>query len=427
MPSHPPTWYHARGGRTEPRPPLREHVDTAIAIVGGGLAGLASALSLAERGQPSVLLEGSTLGFGASGRNGGMASAGLTRPYSGLVRRFGVQRADRMFRESLEAVRLLRRRISGYDIACDPVDGVFEASWFDEPGSLEAYAAEMNRRFGMRLAYWPRARVREIYRTRRYHDGILDPEGLHFDPLALCRGYAAAAERQGVRIFEGTSVLSCTRVGERVELRCAEGSVRADRVILCPNVYGHPFCRRVDRGLLPVVSYVIVTAPLGERLSSVIRAPYAVFDDRMATGYYRPVSEGRLLWGGRVALFERRSGIERLMRRDLAQVYPELADVPVDFAWSGRMGFARHKLPVIGRIEPAIWVAAGFGGHGLNTTTMAGELVARGILDRDEGWRDFADYDLPWVGDGLGRLLAQGYYWAFALRDAVRARLPRFP
>ncbi len=81
------------------------------------------------------------------------------------------------------------------------------------------------------------------------------------------------------------------------------------------------------------------------------------------------------------------------------------------------MGFARHKMPVIGRLAPGLWVAAGFGGHGLNTTTMAGELLARGLLEDDREWEPFAAFGLPWAADGLGRLVAQGYYWAYGLRD----------
>lgn len=412
-----PTWYHARTPAPPPRPPLQGAVDARFCIVGGGLAGLATALSLAERGQAPVLLEASRIGCGASGRNGGMASTGLTRPLAWLQRRCGPEHARRMYAESREALRLIRRRIATHAIPCDPVDGVLEASWFDTRGRLREEVERLNRAFDMRLEYWPRERLRECYRSPRYHDGVLDPEGFHLDPLALCRGYAAAIETLGGRLFEDSPAVHCRRRGDGFEILTEGGRVRAEQLVLCPNVYGPSCCPRLARALLPVVSYVIVTEPLGERLREAIRAPYAVFDDRMATGYYRPLPDGRLLWGGRVALFERRRGIAELMRRDLAEVYPQLAGVPVAHAWSGRMGFARHKMPVIGRIAPGLWVAAGFGGHGLNTTTMAGELVARGLLEDDRGWEPFAAFGLPWVADGLGRLVAQGYYWAYGLRD----------
>jgi len=412
-----PTWYHARTPAPPPRPPLEGTIEARFCIVGGGLAGLATALSLAERGHASVLLEARRIGFGASGRNGGMASSGLTRPLSWLRRRCGPETAHRIYAASRDALGLIRRRITAHAIACDPVDGVLEASWFDDVEALRVEVESLNREFGMRLEFWPRDRLRESYRSPRYYDGILDPEGFHLDPLALARGYAAAVERLGGRIFEDSPVRHCRRRGAGFEVTTETGRVRAEHLLLCPNVYGPSCCRRLTRGLLPVTSYVIVTEPLGERLRTAIRAPFAVFDDRMATGYYRPLEGGRLLWGGRVALFERRRGIAALMRRDLAEVYPQLAGVGIDHAWSGRMGFARHKMPVIGRIAPGLWVATGFGGHGLNTTSMAGELLARGLVEGDRDWEPFAAFGLPWVADGLGRLAAQGYYWAYGLRD----------
>ncbi len=417
--STPPTWYHARTPPPPPRPPLRRSLDARFCIVGGGLAGLATALSLAERGHSPILLEARRIGCGASGRNGGMASTGLTRPLAWLRRRCGPDIAHRMYAASREALGLMRRRIAEHAIACDPIDGVLEASWFDDAASLREDVTTLNRDFGMRLEFWPRTKLRAHYRSPRYHDGIFDPEGFHFDPLAFARGYAAAIEKLGGRIFEDSPVRRCRRRADGFEVMTDGGRVRAEEIVLCPNVYG-PACHpRLARALLPVVSYVIVTEPLGERLECAIRAPYAVFDDRMATGYYRPLEGGRLLWGGRVALFERRRGIAELMRRDLAEVYPQLADVPIAHAWSGRMGFARHKMPVIGRIAPGLWVATGFGGHGLNTTSMAGELLARGMLEKDRAWEPFAAFGLPWVADGLGRLVAQAYYWAYGLRDRI--------
>ncbi len=419
----PATWYHARLGARRPRPELEGRVAVRFAVVGGGLAGLATALSLAERGAEVALLEAVELGFGASGRNGGMASAGFTRPVDELLRRYGREHARALHAASREGLALLRRRIARYRIACDLVEGVVEASWFDDAEAMAREARMLNEEFGMRVECWPREKVRAIWRSARYYEAIFDPEGFHLDPLRLLFGYAEAAEARGVRIFECSPAERIRRRGAGFEIQTRKGRILAEAVILCPSVYGDPCDRRLARGLLAVASYVIVTEPLGERLARVIGAPYAVFDDRMATGYYRPLPEGRLLWGGRVSLFERRSreALERIMRRDLASVYPELAGVGVAYAWSGRMGFARHKMPVVRELEPGLWTATAFGGHGLNTTTMAGELVARALLEGDDRWRLFAPFALPWVGDGLGRLLAQGYYLFFALEDRIRA------
>lgn len=398
-------------------------MDAGFAIVGGGLAGLSVALSLAERGRGAevVLLEAERIGWGASGRNGGLASAGFTRSLAEIERRLGRERARALFVMSCEGLALLRRRIERYAIACEPVPGVAEVSWFDDAAAWAREVETTNRVYGRRLEFWPKARVREVWRTQRYFAAAFDPDGLHLDPLALCRGLAATAAAAGVRLFEQTPVAGLRRAGGRLLLESPRGRVYADHVILCSSVYGHPPDRRLARALVPVASRIIVTEPLGSRLEALIKAPFAVFDDRMATGYWRPVAEGRLLWGGGVVLFEQASSIERAMRRELVKVFPELADVRFDFAWSGRMGFARHRMPVVRELEAGLWVATAFGGQGLNTSAMAGELVAAALLDGDDRYRLFDPFGLPPMFDGLGRLAAQLYYWGFMLRDGLRA------
>ena len=422
------TWYHARGGPATFGPPLEGVERAGVCVVGGGLAGIGAALSLAERGRGAdvAVLEAGRLGDGASGRNGGMISAGFTRPLDGLVARLGRERARALLDASVEGLELVRARIRRHAIACDVVEGVVELSFFDDPDDLRAYA-ELLRDFGRPVEFWPREKVRELWKSPRYFDAVFDPTGFHLDPLACLRGFARAAAAAGVRIFEGTPVLRIEpRTGGGFRVICARGRVDADTVILAPGSHGpgapHP---ALARALLGVGSYVVVTEPLGERLAEAVAAPHAAFDDRMATGYFRPLPEGRLLWGGRVSLFE--SGdparIARIMRRDLAEIFPQLADVRLDFAWSGRMPFLRHKMPVVAEIAPDLWVATGFGGHGLNTTAMAGELVAAALVEGDRRFELFAPFGLPPVFDGLGRIAAQFHYWWYQLRDLLRARL----
>lgn len=417
------TWYHARQPEPPPRPAAEGRLEVGFAVVGGGLAGLSTALSLAERrcAAEVTVFEAERIGSGASGRNGGIASAGFTRPITEIERRWGREPARALFRESVGGLETLRRRIAAYRIACELVPGVAEVSWFDDADALAREVEVMNRVHGCRLEFWPRDHVREVWRTRRYFAAAFDPDGFHLDPLALCRGLADAAEAAGVRICEHTPVRTVVRQGGRFVLACPRAQVYADHVILCTSVYGRPPDRRLARALVPVASRVVVTEPLGSRLEELVRLPHAVFDDRMATGYWRPVAGGRLLWGGGVVLFEHLSDIERAMRAELTKVFPELTEVRFDFAWSGRMGFARHRMPVIRELEPGLWVATAFGGQGLNTTAMAGELVAAALLEGDDRHRLFAPFALPPMFDGLGRLAAQLYYWGFMLRDAVRA------
>jgi gamma-glutamylputrescine oxidase len=426
-----PTYYHRVAPPRPARPALEGGAEAETCVVGGGLAGLGVALSLAERGLgPGVLvLEAGRVGDGASGRNGGMASSGFARDAPSLARAVGPGRARAMVRLSVEAgLRLVRERVARHAIPCGLAPGVVVASWFDDPAGLRAEAERHNAEHGTRLEFWPRERLRDLYRSPRYFDGVLDPDGFHLDPLALCEGYAAAAEALGASVREGTPALGLARErGGGFLVRTPRGRVRARRVVLCQSAYAAPALHPgLARATLPLLTHVVVTEPLGALAGETVRGPHAVYDDRFATGYYRLLPGGRLLWGGRVSLREPApAALPGLMRRDLALVYPRLAGVAIEQAWSGRMGFARHKMPVLRELEPGLWAATLFGGHGLNTTTMAGELLARAVAEGDPAWRLLDPFGPAWAGGPLGRAAAGALLRAHAARDAWRAARDR--
>ena len=432
------TWY-ARSCLEAPldAPPLTGREAAAIGIVGGGLAGLAVALGLAERGARPVLLEAATFGAGASGRNGGLLSAGFTRGFESLCQKLGAAAATTLFRLSVDAVRLVERRIHAGAIACRLGHGVLEASWFDRPDELRGFVDEQNRLFDRELQFWPRDALRRHFRSPHYWDGIYDPQARHLDPLALCRGYARLAGTAGARLFERSPVVRLERrpagatggAGERgwrVTTR-GGGVLEVDQLVLATNAARPALDRRLARGLLPVNTYIIVTEPLPASDALPIRASCAVYDNRFATGYYRLVEDDatggkRLLWGGRIGIEAAPADLVHRLRADLARVYPALGTVPIAQGWAGEMGFARHKMPVVAPLEPDLWVTTGFAGHGLNTTTMAGELLARALLDDDASWRLAAPFGLPWTGGRLGVHAAQALYHAQALKDGLVAR-----
>ena len=434
------SWYERIGGTVPPRPAPAGRLETETCIVGGGLAGLGTALSLAERGHGALLLEAGRIGGGASGRNGGMASAGFTRGRDVIAARTGQATADALYRLSLDGLALLRRRISRHGIACGLVEGVVEASWTLDAGGMER-AARPLRALGARLEVWPEARLREVYRSRHYRAGLLDRDGFHLDPLALCRGLAAAAEAAGAALHEQAAAVALEPAGRGWRVRTAAAEILAERVVLCTSAERPALAPALARAVLPIRSHIVVTEPLGDRLALAVRAPHAVYDDRLATGYYRPLPDGRLLWGGRVdalswpalsgpalawpALAWLPIGVEAAMRRDLAFVFPQLADVPFAAAWTGAMGFVRHRMPVLRPLAPGLWVATGFGGHGLNTTMLAGELLASALVEGDGRWKLFDTFGLPWNGGPAGPLAAHAFYRGFQLRDAAARLLTR--
>ena len=182
---------------------------------------------------------------------------------------------------------------------------------------------------------------------------------------------------------------------------------------------------RVAGTLVPIWSYVVATAPLGPRLAEAIAYRGAVTDTDLANNHYRVVGD-RLLWSGHSTTWEGDpQKVVPKLKADIAAVYPQLGPVEVEHAWSGVLGSALHRMPQIGELSPGVWLASGFGGHGLNTTAMAGNVIAQAIVEGDDTWRLFAPFELVWAGGTLGRAAMQVYYWWFDARERFEARQAR--
>ncbi|HWL72030.1 MAG TPA: FAD-binding oxidoreductase [Geminicoccus sp.] len=396
--------------------------DTDIAVVGGGLAGLAVALSLVERGAKPVVLEAAQVGDGASGRNGGFLQLGWAADDERVEAALGSTDAAVLFEAAKDAVALVKARVARHAIRTEVTPGIVEASFFAGEDELRRRADLLARRHGVPFEHLDRAKLKELYRTSVYRGGVLDPCSVHLDPLALTRGYARAVLAGGGRLFEHSPVHALVPEPGGIRLVTAQGRVRARQVVLATSVYGQDPDGRAAWALLPVMTYALVTEPLGRRLEEAIRAPYAVFDDRFAMGYWRPLPDGRLLWGGKIGLTDAPRGLEAAMLADLRWIFPQLGSVAAERVWSGRMGFTRHRMPLATPLGPNLWLATGFCGHGLGTTTAVGELLAAALLEGDRRIDLLARFGRPWAGGVFGPLAAQLLYGWLELRDHVRLR-----
>jgi gamma-glutamylputrescine oxidase len=397
--------------------PLQEDVEVQAIVVGGGLAGCATALDLAERGLNVALIESRRIGWGASGRNGGFVSDGFPGGYPKLATSIGVSRARELHAIATMGHRLLRDRIEQYAIACGPVvDGALRCNIAGRGEDLRILRDCLYSSFGIEDEYWSIERVREALGTGCYSDALFNPRTYSVHPLDLNCGLARAAVERGARIFESTPALTIETTNSRNSVRTPMGRIRADHIVLACGGYVGGLEPRLSRAVIPIATFVMATEPLGDRLLSAIRVPYAIFDNEVATNYYRPLNDTRILWGGRVLVWESRPArIARMLKRDMARFYPSLTDAKVQVAWGGFMPFTRHRLPVIGQLAPGLWFATGFAGLGVALTTAAGHLVGSAIVEGDERWRLLEAFGLPYAGGALGRVPAQFVYWQHRL------------
>lgn len=425
-PSPAASYYRATATPYTPYAPLQGRHDARVAIIGGGFAGLHTALGLAERGvRDVVLLEREQIGFGASGRNGGFVFAGYSLGEQSLLDQRGEVTARALFKLTTAAVERIRGLAARYAIPCDVVDdGVIWANWFRDPDVLRQRQRLLAEHYGVAWEWLPQDTLRQRIHTRRYFDGLYERNALHLHPLNLAIGLAGAAAGQGVRIHENTDVWQLRRDGLQWRIETAQGTVRAEQVVLACGGYLAGLRPEVDRAILPIATYVMVTEPLGDRMAEILHTRSAIYDSRFAFDYYRPLPDGRLLWGGRISVRDRSPrAVQRVLLRDLLRVFPQLQGVRVDYAWSGLMSYARHQMPQIGSNGDGLWWAQAFGGHGLAPTCAAGSLLASALAEGDDGWKQFAHYGLTRTHRPFGYLGAQASYWWQQGKDWFKTRL----
>jgi gamma-glutamylputrescine oxidase len=417
------TYYQATVEKTA-YPALDGRVETRVCILGGGLAGLSTALGLAERGVSDVVvLESHSVGHGASGRNGGFVFAGYCLGNAELFKVLGREEARRLYRLTIDAVELIRQRVRQYGIQCELTDkGILLANWFNDPARLEQPRQLMKEVYGVDWQHVAPGELREMLKTERYFGALFESNAFHFHPLKYVYGVAAAVAGHGIDIHEHSAALAIEPQGGKYLVRTAHGEVLAEQVVFAAGGYARGLYRPVERATLPIATYVVATEPLGERLREAINCESAVYDTRFAFDYYRPLADSRILWGGRISILNRGpQAIAGLLKADLVTVYPQLADVQLDYAWGGLMSYGRQQMAQIGRDDNGVWHAVGFGGHGMAPTTVAGEVLADAIAKAIPIPQGFARFGLVPTCGLLGLVAAQATYTACQVRDAYDA------
>jgi gamma-glutamylputrescine oxidase len=382
------TSYYAHSAVPAPdRPALAGEVTADVCVIGGGISGCSTALHLAERGYRVALLESHRIGFGASGRSGGQAIAGYACGQHKLERQVGFEDARRMWDISVEGLRLIRDRVERHAIDCDLHWGhLHVAIKARQREELLAERQDLENRYGYReLRFVERADVESLLATKRYCAGLYDAGSGHLHPLNYTRGLAAAAQAAGVQIFENSAVTDL-HIADPAIVRTARGSVRARFVALCCNAYGEPLIPALRSRIMPVGTYIVATEPLGHaRIEQLMRGNIAVADSNFVLDYFRRSADHRLLFGGRVSY----SGVDafdtaRATRRRMVQVFPQLADTRIEFAWGGYVDITMSRAPDFNRLAPNVYYLQGFSGHGIALTGVAGQLVAESIAGHAE-------------------------------------------
>jgi gamma-glutamylputrescine oxidase len=415
--------YYAATATPSPRhSALNGSVVADVCVVGAGYTGLSAALELAEAGYRVVVLEAETVGYGASGRNGGQVCTGFSPGQGKIEAQLGRDAAAKCFALAEESKALLKDRIERHRIDCDLrwgyLHAVVKPSLIDE---LKEWKDELDELGYGGTTLLSREELEEKVASPIYYGALREEGAGHFHPLNYCLGLARAALTAGATIYENTRVLSFT-MGDPAVLRTSTGDIKAKFVVFAGNAYLGRTVKKLYGRVMPVASYIIATEPLGEdRARALIRDNEAVANTNFIVDYFRLSRDTRLLFGGRASYSTLEPpNLGAYMRPRMTKVFPQLRDVKIDYAWGGYIAITSNRIPDCGRLAPNVFYAHGFSGHGVALSGLYGKLMAEAVRGTAERFDLLARFrHLPFPGGPLRTPILVAAMMYFRLRDAL--------
>ncbi|MBW7885052.1 MAG: FAD-binding oxidoreductase [Caldilineaceae bacterium] len=352
-----------------------------VAIIGSGYTGLHAALTLRKAGATVAVLEQETIGWGASSRNGGMATTGLKEDMAVVFKRYGTEMGRALWRWALASIDYLEITIKEEAIDCH-FARTGHVTLATKPGHFDHFAREVAW-FARELDYhdaWvlSKADLSNEIGTPEYYGGLVDRNSAGLHPAKYVFGLARAAARRGALLVEHVAVTGLRRQAGGFQVMTRRGLLQAKEVLLATNGYTTNLVPAARRGIFPVGSYIIVTEPLPPALQEELSPRRRMFfDSKHFLNYFRLTPDGRMLFGGRHNLSTNLDLLEsaHMMRRRMGEVFPQLVNVPVTHTWTGKLGVTFDLMPHIGRVE-GIHYAYGYAGHGVSIAGLLGKEVA---------------------------------------------------
>ena len=354
-----------------------------VVIIGAGYTGLSAARHIAQSGREPLVLEANTLGWGASGRNGGVVSPKFRVGFPTLMARFGRETALHMYRTGYAAVDSLVETVESLGLSQAQLHmggHIAAAHNVHALSGLESTANWIARETGGQSSVMISAeQVAELTGSTIFAGGLLTPNAGGIHPLNYARGIAQHLVDGGVKLFINTPAERVVQESGRVIVHTPQGRVSARQVIYATNGYSDQ-TRATDtlhRRLIPFRSAIIATEPLPANvLASLLPGGQVCGDTKRMLRWFRVVGD-RLIFGGRGAFgkHDSPSAFDDL-QRSMAVVFPVLRDFRVDYRWSGLVAMTLDYLPHAGQLDERSFYAIGYNGGGVAMSTWMGEQLA---------------------------------------------------
>ncbi|WP_233236301.1 FAD-binding oxidoreductase [Bordetella sp. LUAb4] len=372
-------------------PPPTSAIDASrradVLVIGGGYAGLSTALHLAQRGIDVVLLEAREIGFGGSGRNGGQVIPGLKHDPDDLLRMYGQERGANLIRFAGSTADLVFDLIDSHGMDVPRVrQGWIQGAHTPQALRVAQQRAEQWRRHGVAARTLDKAQAAALLGTERYLGGWLDPRAGSIQPLSYVRGLARAAIDAGATVYTDTPVDRLQRSGtDWVATTTAGATVTAARVVMCTNAYGADLWPGLQPSIIDANTFQVATQPLPESIrASILPQGQVCSDTRNLLLYFRLDHQGRLLMGGRGPFREPRGQDDWAhLERVMVKMYPQVAGVPYEYRWCGRVAITRDYLPHLHEPAPGLLIDIGCQGRGVGLQTAMGKAMAAYVATGD--------------------------------------------
>lgn len=422
--SYPGTYYAAGAQPLSECNPIAGDVTCDVCIIGGGFTGLSTALHLAQRGYDVRLVEAQRIGFGASGRNGGQVGQGQRRDQDELEDMFGKAHAKDLWNIGTAAVELVRDLSTSDMIHARFHSGILHADHRSRfVDHSKAYVDKMHRDYDYAdIRFVPKDEIRNIVNSPIYHGGTLDTRSGHIDPLQLALGLGRMAQANGAKLHELSRVVQLVE-GPKPKIRTQSAIISAEHVVLACNGYIGDLHNDVTRRVMPINNFIVATEPLEpDEQERILSSNIAVADSKFVVNYFRFSDDHRLLFGGTESYGYRfPQDISSKVRVPLTEVFPQLKDVRLDYAWGGTLGITMNRLPHFERYGGNILSMSGFSGQGVALGTLAGQIAAEAISGQAERFDIMARIPTPRFPGGKRMqhpLLILAMLW-YSLRDRL--------
>jgi gamma-glutamylputrescine oxidase len=420
---YPPSYYAEHATQLEKFQCLKSEIRADVCVVGGGFTGLSTALHLAQSGYKVAILEAQRIGFGASGRNGGQVSGGQRMDQEGLEAILGDEHAKELWDISQQSVDLVRNLSSDME-DCGVVDGIIHTAHRKRYVKEEhAYTDHLREKYGYdKIQNLSLEETHHLVNSPAYFGGTLDMGAGHIDPLRYALGLARKCINLGVEIYEQSKVIN-VKSGDTAKIKTQNGSISAKFVVLACNGYLGRLNSRVAARVMPINNFIIATEPMSEDAQeALIKNNHAVADSKFVVNYFRFSPDRRLLFGGSESYgYKFPRDIAAAVRKPMLEIYPQLKNTRIDYAWGGTLGITMNRMPHFERIDGNILSASGYSGHGVAMATMGGKMASDAIRGQAEQFDFMASVPTPrFPGGAMLRspLLVLAMLW-FSMRDRL--------